>query len=217
MEQNTEVSPLQYTDIEYINGLESKDPRIEKNFYNHCKSYFYEHYKSVFFSSEVDIEDIFQNSFISLWQNIDRRKIYVENGVIIGKDKKPLGCMLTTYLMSIARYKYLELARSTSNDGCFIDLPADDKLSGEHFIDDWLEDDYEKSMFEIISDGLSLLPQSCSQILRKFYYENKKLDEMLGEFPSYTSKDALKSNKNRCLGRLKTFVKQLYKIRKEKQ
>ena len=217
MKQNTEVKPSHYTDIEYIKGLEDKDPRIEKNFYNHCKRYFYEHYKSVFFSNEVAMEDIFQNSFISLWQSIDSHKIHLENNVVVGKNNKPLGCMLTTYLMSIARNKYLELARSCNSDGCLINLPTDDRLCGEHFIDDWLEDDYEKSMFEVISDSLSMLPQSCSDILRKFYYENKKLDDMLCEFPSYTSKDALKSNKNRCLGRLKTFAQQLYKIRKEKQ
>lgn len=215
MEQNTDGITSRYTDVEYIKGLLEKNPRIEKNFYNHCKVYFYEHYKSVFFSSDIELEDIFQNSFIALWQNVCVRKIYIEDDVIIGRNKKPLGCSLTTYMMSIARNKYRELARSGVCDVKITDLPDDDTLNGEHLIDDWLDEDYEKAMFEVISDSLSMLPPSCSDILRKFYYENKKLDDMLCELPSYSSKDALKSNKNRCLNRLKTFAQQLYKIRKD--
>lgn len=81
-------------------------------------------------------------------------------------------------------------------------------------VEDWLDEDYEKAMYEVISDSLSVMPDSCSRLLTKFYYENKKLDEMLSEIPEYTSKDALKSNKNRCLNRLKAYAKELYKLRK---
>ncbi len=206
-----------HSDIDFVDGIVRKDPRIEQRFYKYCRDYFDEHYKTIFFFAEEDREDIFQNSFIALWQNIERGKIGIRDGVIVGKGGERLKCSLTTYLMSIARNKYLELSRTSVTDGCFCELPTDDKLNdSELLIDDWLEEDYEKAMFEIISDSISVMSPKCSQLLTKFYLENKKLDDMLMEIPEYTSKDALKSNKNRCFKNLKTYVLELYKIRKSK-
>ena len=71
-------------------------------------------------------------------------------------------------------------------------------------------------MYEVISDSISDMPPQCVKLLTKFYYENKKLDDMLDEIPEYSSKNALKSNKNRCLNRLKEYAQQLYKTRKNK-
>lgn len=216
MKQGAYRISLKHSDIEFVEGVLNKTPRIEHDFYNYCKSYFEIHYKSVFFTTETDREDIFQNAFITLWQNIERGKIRISDGVIVGNKGEKLQCSLTTYLMSIARNKYLELSRYGS-DGNKSELPSDDELNGnEELIDDWLEEDYEDAMYEVISDSISVMPPKCSQLLTKFYYENKKLDDMLTEIPEYNSKDALKSNKNRCLNRLKTYAKQLYKIRKSK-
>lgn len=217
MGKNESVNPLQHTDVEFVEGLINKNPRIEKDFYEHCRLYFDEHYRAVFFSSDDDKDDIFQNAFITLWQNIERGKIRVEDGIILGRHDEPLRCSLNTYLMSIARNKYLELVRSSTGDGRFVKAqPAETLSDDERLIDDWLEDDYENAMFEVINDSISVMPPSCSKLLTKFYYENKKLDDMLCELPSYSSKDALKSNKNRCLERLKAYARNLYKIRKSR-
>lgn len=215
MNYDAENKMLILSDIRFVEGLQKKDPRIERAFYEYCKRYFDEHYKLVFFANDTDKDDIFQNSFIALWQNIERGKIRIENGVLTGSGNKEFKCSLTTYLMSIARYKNMELARSSVSKENLSDLTTDENLN-INLIDDWLEDDYENAMFEVISDSISVMPPQCSKLLTKFYYENKKLDDMLDEIPEYNSKDALKSNKNRCLNRLKTYAKQLYKIRKTK-
>ena len=214
MKQNDEINPTQLTDVDFIEGLLQKNPAVERRFYEHCRHYFDEHYRAVFFSSDEDKADIFQNAFITLWQNIERGKVRVEKGVVVGRNGEPLTCSLNTYLMSIARNKYLELVRS-SNSG-MLSRSADALAEDENLIDDWLEDDEENAMFEVINDSISVMPPSCSKLITKFYYENKKLDEMLCELPSYNSKDALKSNKNRCLDRLKAYARNLYKIRKSR-
>ena len=206
----------QHTDIEFMEGMLAKDPRMEQAFYLHCRNYFYDHCHAVFFTSDADSSDIFQNTFISVWQNIERGKIYVADGRIMGNGA-PLNCSLTTYFMSVARNKYLEFVRSGITDRHISKVSVSDMFENdEHFVDDWLDDDYENAMYEVLSDSISVMPPRCSQILTKFYYENKKLDEMLCEMPSYTSKDALKSNKNRCLERLRTYALSLYNIRKSR-
>ena len=54
---------------------------------------------------------IFQEAFIKLWENIESKKIYAEDGVLKGKDRNPFTSSLTTYFMGIARLKYLEWVR----------------------------------------------------------------------------------------------------------
>lgn len=210
MKKEVILKTSEYSDTDYVEGIRNKDPHVEKCFYIHCKKYFDEHYKAVSFSSENDKDDVFQNAFISLWQNIERGKINVKDGVLTGRNGEPFKSSLTTYLMSISRNKFMELARTEKRHESLPSL-TDDCL----YVDDWLEDDYENAMFEVISDSIAVMPHRCNELLTKFYYENKKLDDMLSEMPEYTSKDALKSNKNRCLNRLRVYAKNLYKIRKK--
>lgn len=109
MKNTSDIKPLYFTDVEFIEGLLLHDARIEEAFYIHCRHYFDENYKAIFFATEDDSKDIFQNAFIALWQNIESRKIKVHDGIVLGRNDEPLKCSLTTYLMSIARNKYLEL------------------------------------------------------------------------------------------------------------
>ena len=56
-------------------------------------------------------DEIFQEAFITLWEKIMNKKIYVEDGELKGKDGDAFSGKLTTFFMSIARLKYLEWAR----------------------------------------------------------------------------------------------------------
>lgn len=217
MARTAKNSPNTYSDAAYVDGVARRDPFIQKVFYLHCKNYFEEHYRNVFFASEYDRKDIFQNTYIALWENIERGKIYVKDGILTGRSGEPFKGSLLTYMMSISRLKYLEWVRKENREPKFSDcLPHGGKRDEEPAeTAEWLSDNSETGMLEAISESVSVMSDRCREILTKFYYENKKLDMMLSELPSYKSKDALKSNKNRCLKMLKTTAANIYKIRRE--
>ena len=67
-------------------------------------------------------------------------------------------------------------------------------------------------MLEIIADVISNMSARCSEILTKFYYEEKNLDKILEEIPSIDSKNALKSKKYKCMETLKETAAGIYDL-----
>jgi hypothetical protein len=63
-----------YTDIEFIIGIQKRDERITKAFFFECQKYFKAHFKAVFFADDVE-DEVFQESFIILWSEIEHRRI----------------------------------------------------------------------------------------------------------------------------------------------
>ena len=73
-----------------------------------------------------------------------------------------------------------------------------------------LYDTHENTMLEIIADVISHMSDRCNQILSKFYYEEKDLDQILIEIPSIESKNALKTKKYKCMEALRENAKDIY-------
>ena len=71
-------------------------------------------------------------------------------------------------------------------------------------------DNGREMMLDIISYCISRLPKRCRQILTMFYYEEKTLDDIMKELPSFESKDALKTAKYKCMENLRKTVKTIY-------
>lgn len=208
----------QFSDEELISGVYNKIPKMQEAFFKSCEKYFFRHYQGVFFIQKSDADDIFQNSVIALMQNIERRKIYVENGIIMGNNKKFEGT-LHTYLMGIAKLKYLEWTRHNHREPNWTDLTQDSKGNpmevGTTVTNEWLNDDPAAAKKEIIADCISKMSERCYQILTMFYDEEKNLDTILVELRSFNSKDALKTAKNKCLNKLKESANSIYEIRKQ--
>ena len=81
---------------------------LERALYNHCKEYFDHQYRGVFFANDEDKQDIFQETFITLWHNILKGKIHVEDSELKSREGWPFSCTLTSYFMGIAKIKNLE-------------------------------------------------------------------------------------------------------------
>ncbi len=197
-----------------IAGMADNNRRAQYELYAYCSDYFWAKYRGVFFAEEKAAAEILQNTFIAFWENIERRKIYVEDGIVMGKDKKPHNGSILTYFMGIARNKYMEYAREHP-------IYADPETELGHLLKqegfdpdehiDMLYDPGENMMLEIIADVISHMSQRCSQILTKFYYEEKKLETILKEMPTMESYDALKTKKNKCLKTLRESAREIYK------
>lgn len=200
-----------YPDALYIDGVYRCDPIIERDLHKLCREY----YDKTFHKPEVGEEgrkDIFQSSLLALWENIRNRRIYVEDGVLKGKNGLPLTSSLTTYFMGIVKNKYFEWLRKNPMmsviDSSKEKVPND--YNEDEIVSEFLYDDTIITKLVAISNRISHMAKRCNEILTLFYYEEKDYDEILLLLPTYKSKDALKTAKYKCLKRLRDSVNGTY-------
>lgn len=116
--------------------------------------------------------------------------------------------------MSIARLKYLEYARTIKHSGEIDDEEAKShvlKKDDANDIMDLLHDKSIMTMEDIIADCIAVMSERCIQILTKFYYEEKNLDVIMSEIPSFANKNVLKTMKYKCMETLRTNAQAMYK------
>lgn len=205
-----------YSDAAYVEGVANHDQTMAFNLERHCHMYFNENYGSVFFCDKEKRTEIFQDSFIKLWENIETGVLYVKDGVVFGANNEPFKSNLTTYFMGIARNKYREYVRTIKHTGEF-----DDEEKKGHVHKDYGDDSYgmmnllydksDRMMEDIIADCIAVMSERCNQILTKFYYEEKNLDIIMLEIPSFTNKNALKTMKYKCMETLRANAQAMYK------
>lgn len=200
------------TDATIIDGVYRHDRKMGNALYELCFDYFNEYFHPITNVCEYDRDDIFQNSLETLLNKIEQRKIFVEDGELKGRGGKKFTSKLTTFFMSIVYLKYKEIFRQPPV-GNLIDI---DTGKVDHLIKDAdlyreiLYDEEENVTLSIIADCISKMSERCGQILTLFYYEKKSLDDILVIIPSYNSKNALKTEKNRCLNSLRESVRAIY-------
>ncbi|MCC8118240.1 MAG: hypothetical protein LIP09_05765 [Bacteroidales bacterium] len=211
-----ESQPKKYTEAQLVEGVSKKDRNCEKALYDYCRAYYDEKFRGVFFDGEERKEDIFQDAFITLWRKIERSLIYCQNNQIVNEKGQPFTSSLRTYFMAIARYKNLEISRE-SQDVDFMENPEDALKQAERKVNTLEEDAIEclyggaeTAQLEILADLVSKMSGRCKEILTLFYYNEKSLDEILIEIPSITTKNALKSKKNKCIENLKKTAQEMY-------
>lgn len=200
-----------YSDAAYVEGVFKRDPIMERALYYHCKRYFDENYKGVFFIENEFKYEIFQNAFIKLWENIANKKIFVEDGVLKGKGGDAFSGKLTTYFMSIARLKYLEWVRENLHKASGEEEERRRREQEIELFKTLLYDSDDEVMLEIIADCVSHMSERCNQILTMFYYEEKTLDDIMIELPTFDSKNALKTAKYKCMETLRKSAKSIYR------
>lgn len=206
----TRLKTKRYSDAAYVEGVFKRDPIMERALHYHCKRYFDENYKGVFFVGNEFKDEIFQEAFIKLWENITNKKIYAEDGVLKGKDGKTFSGKLTTYFMSIAKLKYLEWSRENPHK---VSDEEEERRRREQEIELFktlLYDSDDEVMLEIIADCVSHMSERCNQILTMFYYEEKTLDDIMIELPTFDSKNALKTAKYKCMEMLRKSARLIY-------
>lgn len=202
-----------HTDAEYVEGVFKGNKKLTDELFEVCHTYFKNHFKGVFFKEADENEtDIFQNSMIKLWENIENGKLYVEDGILKGKDNEPFTGALTTYFMRIANLKYLEWVRnhpvSRHND---TNSPAVLKGLKEDPIDfSILYGNSDNVMIEIIADCISHMSERCNQILTMYYVKKKKLQDIWPEIPTITTYNALKTEKYKCKVKLENCANGIY-------
>lgn len=148
--------------------------------------------KKQFNLSSDDCEDIFQEAFITLYENIQKGKL------------KELTSSLATYFMGICRNKTLELLRdkeryvampfevNTGSQSTFLDEQVDKILMLESD-NQSIQDKKEAIVRNIVRD----LPSPCDELLWGYYRDGFSMKKLADRF-NYASENAVKVTKHRC-------------------
>lgn len=138
--------------------------------------------------------DIYQDAYIAFFENIENGKLF------------ELKSSISTYLISIGKYKIMEQLRKNSK-----------KVDGDTILNLADEIDTEIEAFDIVREELSpeqkvlqlyfeTLGEKCREILTMFYYKSYNIKQIKAE-GGYNSENVVKSQKSRCLKTLKEAIK----------
>lgn len=198
----------QYSDQDVVLGLQARDREVEEWFYAKCRQYIMEKFDEIFFDRDKK-QEVMQEAFIRLWTQIDDLRIKMQDGKIVRQQAdgvyRPLSCSLLTFLMAIARNEYREICRS-NHEEYYADFFGDENNT-EVILFDRDEDETEEQKNRIVAECVCTLSDRCREILTLAYYQGKSLDEILAlRSDKNTSKDGLKTAKNKCMNSLKSKI-----------
>ena len=183
----TRKKQLMTASLQLIARLKKNDSIAIRDFYNDNKNGFVLFAKK-YNLNQNDLLDVYQDAIVALIENAKKGKI--DN----------LQSSPTTYLFAIGKFMIFRRLNNKTNSNSFDEI---EKLAVD--FEPYNEDDYNLQVKQL-QTGFEQLGEQCKKVLQLFYYEEKKLDDILIEL-NYTNKDVLKSQKSRCLQQLKNIIK----------
>lgn len=148
--------------------------------------------------TEDDAKDIYQEALIVLYEKVTEGSL-------------ELHCQLKTYLYSVGRrlwLKQLSLRNRNSPMQSGIDLvDTDSPVSVD---EELTEQEVRDRQFELMADSLDRLGEPCRTLLEDFYIRHLSMQAITDKF-GYTNADNAKTQKYKCLMRLKRLFFSVYK------
>jgi RNA polymerase sigma factor (sigma-70 family) len=138
--------------------------------------------------NDDDIVDIYQEAIIALCENASK-------GLL-----DHLKASLTTYLFGIGKFLIFKLIKKNKQ------MTITDQDIIEPIYYDTFDEDQSSMQVNALQNALKKIGPQCQQVLKMFYFEEKKLDEIMIAL-NYSNKDVLKSQKSRCIKQLKEMIK----------
>ncbi|WP_088655653.1 RNA polymerase sigma factor [Geofilum rhodophaeum] len=173
-------------DQQWIDALQKGDREILGKIYLHHREGFLR-YAQRYALPEEELRDIYQDSIIALYENVRQGKL------------EGLKSSLKTYLYAIGKYKIL--ARLKNSAVSTSELMVEPLADGP----EPLETSAAEERQQKLQRAYEQLGPRCREILRRFYYEAQKLEE-IREALDYPNRDTVKAQKSRCLKQLKEIV-----------
>lgn len=148
--------------------------------------------------TEDDAKDIYQEALIVLYEK-------VRSGSL------ELHCQLKTYLYSVSRRLWLkQLTQRSRFMVRDIESPVSDDMALEHLTDDLSVHEERDRQFDLMADSLDRLGEPCRTLLEDFYIRHLSMQDITEKF-GYTNADNAKTQKYKCLMRLKRLFFSEYK------
>ncbi len=141
--------------------------------------------------NEADAKDVYQESIIILYNKVKAGDF-------------ELTSKLKTYIYSVCRRIWLKKLSQKSNKECELKdihdfFPVENDLELHELRD---------LQFSKMEESMLMLGEPCRTIIQDFYMQNKSMQEICDKF-GYTNPDNAKTQKYKCLQRLKKLFFQL--------
>lgn len=142
--------------------------------------------------SSEDAKDIFQEAMIVLYQK-------VQSGSF------ELNCQIKTFVYSVSRRLWLKRLMHQNRYSLY-------ENDQEHVLVDEEMEDHEKrdADFTMMEKAMNSLGEPCKSLLEAFYMQKKNMQEIAANF-GYTNAENAKTQKYKCLMRLKKLFFTQYK------
>ncbi len=140
-----------------------------------------------------DAADIFQEAMIVLFEKSRQ-------------DTFELSCLLKTYIYSICRRLWLKKLQNSNRFSISLD-GAEEVVSVE---EDMEVHEKKQSEFQLMETAMGKIGEPCKSLLEAYYIHKKQMQLIAVEF-GYTNADNAKTQKYKCLVRLKKLFFAQYK------
>lgn len=169
-------------------------------------------------SDKNSIESIYRENYPSIQTFVlnnngsvdDARDVFQEAMIVLylkaGIDSFELNCQIKTYLYSICRRLWLKRLQQLGKFSTHVEN-LEDTIPVEEDMDD-----HEKRNddFNLMEQAMSKIGEPCKSLLDGYYLQKRNMQELALEF-GYTNADNAKTQKYKCLVRLKKIFFAQYK------
>lgn len=161
------------------------------SFYEENRKDFLQWIKKVYRCDNDDAKDIYQSAIISFYENMMHGKL------------SELKSTARTYLFAIGRNKAMEFQRKQAR---FVPLEGSNEKTRDD--DEVIVD---AGLLKLALESLDKLGDPCRVLLQEFYFHHSTMSNIVTKL-GYKNEVAAKSQKYKCLLRLRKMFKATYKI-----
>jgi RNA polymerase sigma factor (sigma-70 family) len=179
------MSKVAYSDLDFIQGLKNNNDVVLRALYKKYYNIVLKYVVNNSGNSEL-AADVYQETIIVLYETVQKPEFV-------------LNCQLQTFIFSIAKRLWLKQLRKSGQITRFKDDEEDDVVDVSEEISDHLQ---KESDIEKMTSCMENLGEPCKTILKDFYVYKLSMDEISEKF-GYTNSDNAKTQKYKCLQRLK--------------
>jgi RNA polymerase sigma factor (sigma-70 family) len=182
-----------YNEQSLLRGLAKNDSKAIESLY---KSHFgmIQHFILNNNGNSDDARDIFQEAMIALYEKVQ-------------SDSFVLHCQIKTYIYSVCKNLWLKRLQQMGRYANPLST-EEESISVETDLDELQQKD---AAFNIMNRALNSLGEPCKGLLEGYYLEKKGMQELAEDF-GYTNADNAKTQKYKCLMRLKKLFFSQYNI-----
>lgn len=181
------MSKVTYTDLEFIEGLKHNNDAVLRALYKKYYNLVLKYVVNNSGNSEA-AADIYQETIIVVYENVQ-------------KPNFELNCQLQTFIFSIAKRLWLKQLRGSGHLARFKEDEENEVVDVTVEITDHLK---KESDIEKMNASMENLGEPCKTLLKDFYVYKLSMDEISEKF-GYTNSDNAKTQKYKCLQRLKRY------------
>jgi RNA polymerase sigma factor (sigma-70 family) len=143
--------------------------------------------------SATDADDLFQEAMVVLFSKAQSEEFR-------------LTCSVGTYLFAISKHLwYKKLQRKSRDPIALLDNTGNDDEENDNGIayeEDIDAHEEREAHYNQLDEALEQIGEPCRSILKAYYHQDKSMQEIAADF-GYTNTDNAKTQKYKCLTRLK--------------